>query len=282
MSTVYLNGQFLDDAKARISPEDRGFLFADALYEVIRVYGGQPFCAREHLDRLLFGAREIGLDVPFDEEEFSHIVARLLSANGLKEAAVYLQVSRGAEPRQHRLPSGCTPTVYFSVRPAERPKPEMAEGGVKVITHPDIRGGLCYVKTTALLFNCLAATRAKEAGAFEALFVRQGFVTEGSMTSAFCVIDGKLYTHPLANILPGITRLNVLRLAQRHGWEHEERALTVDSFLEADEVFITGTVSEIVPVIRVDDVTIGDGRVGPVTQRVQEAFEDLIAQECGS
>ncbi len=280
MSTVYLNGQFVRDTEASISPEDRGFLFADSLYEVIRIYGGRPFCARDHLDRLRFGARELGLDVPFGDEEFLDIVEELLSANELEEAALYLQVSRGTEPRQHRLPKQCTPTVYANVRPASRPAPDMAEDGVKVITHPDIRGGLCYVKTTALLFNCLAATRAKEADAFEALFVRQGFVTEGSMTSAFCVIDGTLYTHPLANILPGITRLNVLRLARRHGWEYEERALPVGRFIEADEAFITGTVSEIVPVVRVDDVTIGDGGIGPVTQRVQRAFEDLIREEC--
>ncbi len=282
MSIVYLNGEFLPHDEAMISPEDRSFLFGDGLYEVVRVYNGRMFCGEDHLQRMRYGGAELELTIPFDDGEFQDIVEGLLRENDLEEAMVYLQVSRGAQPREHCFPEEYVPTVYANARPASRPSQDILENGVKAITHPDIRGGLCYIKTTALLFNCLAASRARRAGAFEALLVRQGFVTEATARSAFCVIDGKIFTHPLANILPGITRKKVLELARRHGWEFEERALPVNRFLEADEIFVTGTVSEAVPVVEVDGRRIGDGRPGPIFRRVSEALEDYIEEVCGT
>jgi len=281
LNTVYLNGKYLHPDEALISPEDRAFLFGDGLYEVVRVYNGRIFSARDHMERLHHGGRELDLHIPLSDSDFESIVENLLDANDLTDAMVYLQVSRGSQPREHCFPAEYEPTVYANARPASRYPKETVEDGVRAITHPDIRGGLCYVKTTALLFNCLAATRARRAGAYEALLVRQGFVTEATARSAFCVIDGTIYTHPLANILPGITRKKVLELACRHGWEHQERALPVHRFVNADEIFVTGTVSEIVPVVEVDGCQVGDGRPGPVFRRVYDAFQDLIQEQCG-
>ena len=276
---VFLNGEIIPLEEARISPQDRGFNFADGLYEVIRVYNGQPFCMKEHMDRLKYGGEQLDIEIPYTMEEFAEIVERLLKANDLREASVYLQVTRGAVPRSHPFPEDYEPTVFMRVGEASAPSHEQLEQGMTAITHSDIRGGLCYIKSLALLANCLAQTRAKREGAYEAILVRNGFVTEATARSAFCVIDGTLYTHPLANILPSITRMNVLRLAAENDWPVVQQAIPVGDFMDADEVFLGGTIAEVVPIVEIDGKMIGDGRPGPVFWRVHKAFQDLIKKD---
>ncbi len=283
MSTlVFLNGEITPLEDARISPLDRGFNFADGLYEVIRVYNGRPFCMQEHMDRLNYGGEQLDIKIPYTTEEFAEIVDRLLRVNDLSEASVYLQVTRGPVPRAHPFPETYEPTVFVRVSEASAPSPEQLEQGMTAITHGDNRGGLCYIKSLALLANCLAQTRARRKGAYEAILVRNGFVTEATARSAFCVIGGTLCTHPLANILPGITRKNVLQLAADNDWPLLERAVPVTDFLDADEIFLAGTIAEVVPVVEVDGQKIGDGRPGPVFWRVHEAFQGLIQRATGS
>lgn len=281
VSVVYLNGEFTRAEDALISPEDRGFNFADGLYEVIRVYNGVPFCMKEHLERLQFGGEELDLQIPLSQQEIEDIVHRLLEDNDISGGMVYLQVTRGMARRLHPFPDEYEPTVYMFAREASAPPRQTLEQGVKAITHPDNRGGLCYIKTIALLANCLAQTRARRAGAFEAILVRDGFVTEATARSVFAVIDDVMYTYPLANILPSITRHNVLKLAREKDWPVIERALHLQRFMDADEVFLAGTVAEVVPVVQIDGERIGTGEPGPVFRRVHRAFQDLIKAACG-
>ncbi len=276
MSTVFFNGEYVRSEEATVSPEDRGFNFADGVYEVVRVYRGVPFCLEDHLQRMRYGASELDFSIPLTDAEIREMVQELLKRNDLSEAMVYMQVTRGAARRAHPFPDDYAPTVYAVAREASAPSKEDLKRGMNAITHPDNRGGLCYIKTVNLLANCLAMTRAKRRGAYEALLVRDGFVTEATARSAFCVIDGTIYTYPLANILPSITRKNVIELAEENGWNLQERALPVDTFLAADEIFLAGTVAEIVPVVEVDGQTIGNGRPGPVFWRVYEAFQERI------
>lgn len=276
VSVVFLNGEYMKSDEATISPEDRGFNFADGVYEVVRVYGGVPFCLDDHLERMRYGASELDFEIPLSDDQLRRVVRELLEKNDLQEAMVYVQVSRGPVQRAHPFPADPTPTVYAVAREASAPTQQELERGMTAITHADNRGGLCYIKTVNLLANCLAMTRAKRRGAYEALLVRDGFVTEATARSAFCVIDGVIYTYPLANILPSITRKNVIELAEEHGWNLQERALPVDTFLAADEIFLAGTVAEVVPVVEVDGQSIGSGEPGPVFWRVHEAFRERI------
>ncbi len=280
MQEVFLNGEFVPYEDASISPEDRGFNFADGLYEVIRVYNGRTFCMREHLERLYSGAEELEMDIPYSYSDFVDISKQLLESNRLKEAMIYLQITRGVAPRSHPLPQQSEPTTFMFVRGASGPSEDIINNGVSVITQPDNRWGLCHIKTVGLLPNCIARTRAERQGAFEALFVRDGFVTEATARTAFCVRDGVMYTHPLANILPSITRLCILRLAEENDWPLREQAVPVQQFIGADEIFIGGTVTEIVPVVKVDGQNVGDGKPGPVYRQVYQAYQDLVDEHC--
>lgn len=279
MSTVYLNGDFVAEEEAFISPEDRGFNFADGLYEVMRIYRGVPFCFDEHMKRLYSGAEELEIPMPLSPGEMEGVLLKLLRINGMKEASVYLQVTRGTSRRFHPFPDECEPTVFMKVREITRRWDRMQ--GRTAITHPDNRGGLCYLKTVGILANCIAQTRAKRQGADTAILVRNGFVTEGATASAFCVIDGVLYTHPLVNILPSVTRGNILRLAEETGVSLVEQAVPLQRFLGADEVIIGATVLEVAPVVEIDGRRIGDGEPGAVFRRLHEAFADLVDRKCG-
>ncbi len=284
MAVVYLNGKLVEDKEAVVTCEDRGFNFGDGLYEVIRVYNGTPFCVDKHMARLYSGAAELEIPVPVRADELIENIHRLLEKNQLTEASIYLQVTRGPVPRSHPFPACCQPTVFMKAKEISwrlRDKEKQTRTRT-AITHSDIRGGLCHLKTVNILANCLAKTRARKRGADSALLVRQGFVTEAATASAFCVIDGVLYTHPLANILPGITRSNILQLAEVNGWPLREEALPEHTFCSADEVFLGATVLEVAPVVDIDGQPVGDGKPGPVFRRVDEALQGLIQRQCGS
>lgn len=277
---VYLNGDYLPHADARVSVDDRGFLFADGLYEVARVYGGRIFLMDDHLRRLAAGVR--ALRIPCERvHELAGVAERLLDENRLRtgDAIVYIQITRGAAPRAHPFPPpDVPPTVYVMVKAFEPYPAAYWDEGVAAITLPDTRWTRCDIKSVSLLPNVLANQAAKEAGAFEALFVRDGVVIEGSHSNLFGVLDGELLTFPECNyILAGITRERVLALAAQLGVLAREGAIPFDRLFQTSELFLSGTTTEVMPVVRVDGRAIGDGRPGPVTRRLQDAFCALVA-----
>jgi len=277
---LWLNGRITPLDEARISPEDRGFLFADGIYEVIRFYGGRPFLLREHLERWERSARGILLDSPGTPEERAERIRGLVDEADFGDCYAYGQLTRGAAPRNHAFPEDPRPTELWVIRPAKGYPPECKELGVSLLPHPDERWARCDLKTVSLLPNCLAKERARRAGCFEALLYREdGTVTECAATNACCVRGGVVWTHPLTNrILPGITRAPVLRLAREAGIEVREEAVTLDEFRAADEAFLTSTTMEVMPVTRLEATPIGDGRVGPVTRRLMALMRGFVEE----
>ena len=276
---VYLNGEYVPQNEARVSVEDRGFLFADGVYEVIRAYEGRPFLLEAHLERLRQGLQALRIDDP-GTAGLPEVAERLLDENGLRsgDATIYIQITRGAAPRAHAFPpAGTRPTVYVAAKRFQPHPAEYVQDGVAAITYPDMRWSRCDIKSVALLPNVLANQAAKEAGAFEALFVRDGIVIEGSHSNLFAVRDGTLVTYPACNyILAGITRRRVMELAAGLGIPVVEDAIPVHALSETTELFLSGTTTEILPVTRVDGRAIGNGRPGPITRRLQRAFRDSI------
>jgi D-alanine transaminase len=275
---VYLNGQYLDHTEATIPVDDRGFLFADGVYEVIRIYGGKPFLAGPHARRLHDGLRALRID-PAAVADIEDIAERLIGANGVDgDGTVYIQVTRGAAPRRHAFPSPAVePTIYVVAKPFRQHPAEYFENGVPAIAVPDTRWSRCDIKSIALLPNVLANEQAHQADAFEALFVRDGILIEGSHSNLFGVLDGTLITYPACNyILAGITRALVLQLARELDIPTAEAGIPWDRIDDVEELFLSGTTTEVMPVVRVDDRTIGSGRPGPITTRLQQAYRGRI------
>ncbi len=269
---AYVNGTFLPLADARVSIEDRGFQFGDGVYEVVRTYGGSPFHLHAHLDRLLASADAIRLAVPETPIRLSELIAEGIRQAGFPETKVYLQVTRGVAPRDHAFPKTGTSTLVLTFRSLP-PAPGLHSQGVEVLTMDDIRWARCDIKSLNLLGNVLARQRAVEAGVFEALFVRQGLITEGSVSNVMAIVGGQLWTAPTGPmILAGVTRQFVLDLARGEGIAVREEALPLERFRGADEVFLTGTTVEILPVVKVDGGLIGGGIPGPVTRRLADRF----------
>lgn len=280
--TVYLNGTMIPYDKAMVSVEDRGFTFADGVYEVIRCYEGRPFRMEEHLQRLSRSAAEIRLTLPLSHAELASAVEATLAANGLEklDSVVYIQVTRGPAPRAHAFPPHPRPTTLVIARPEKGPDPRQREAGARGITVADRRWHMCHIKSTGLLLNSLAKQQALEFGCYEAIFVRGEVVTEGTSSNVFIVRDGCLHTHPEGpHILSGVTRAAVLEIAQSLGIPVEIRRFRREEMYQADEAFITGTVTEVMPLVVIDDRPIGDARPGPVTKRIYSSFRSLIASD---
>ncbi len=269
---VYLNGQFVPAEKAAISPLDRGFLFADAIYEVVRFHRGRPYRLEEHLRRMQesLDALKIEADAAF----YPEVSSRLLAENGLADtdAIVYAQVSRGAAPRTHVFPpKGTPPTIFAFARPSDPPPPE---AGASAILLPDERWGRCDIKTVMLLPNVLAAQQAREAGAIDAILVRGGLALEATKANLFAVLDASVRTAPAGPaILPGVTRGATIAAARRLGLSVEERALGVEELFSASEVFLASTTLWTYPLVRIAGRVVGDGKPGPVTAKLKEALQ---------
>jgi D-alanine transaminase len=279
---VYVNGNFVARSEAVVSVEDRGFVFGDGVYEVVRVIRGRLFATRFHnerLERSLSGVR-IELQGKDSPAQFVEIGRQLLRENNLLdgEATLYIQVTRGATTRAHYFPPANTPpTVYISVA-RFTPNAELAERGAAVITHPDLRWGRCDLKTLNLLPNVLASQAAKEEGAFEAMLIRDGIVTEGAKTNFFGVVDGTLRTHPCdSHILPGITRSVLRDLAAEIGIDVDESPITVDEIPGLSELFLTGTTTDVMPVVQLDGRFVGDGKPGELTTKLQRVLAESLA-----
>ena len=273
---AYVNGEFLPLEQAVVPVEDRGFQFADAVYEVLATYGGRPFELDRHLARLQrsLEALHIGYDVG------AQGVARSIAA-GIERAAfietlIYIQISRGVAPRGHEFPSGIAPTVVMTFKECRRPDERLWKGGVSTITSEDQRWKRCDIKSVSLLPNVLAKQEAAASGAFEVLLIDgAGRVTEGASTSSFCVVGGVLKTAPPGqHILPGITREIILELAGGLEIPVREEFSPLGEYLAAEEVFLCGTATEVMPVVAIDGAIIGCGRPGPLSRRLRSAFLD--------
>lgn len=275
--TVYLNGRFLPYEQAAIPVEDRAFLFADGIYEVIRVYQGRPFRMAEHLRRLRRSAREIRLPEP-DCAELQQVCEKLLSLNNLSEATIYIEISRGAyAPRSHGFPKGPVHPNTLVIARAFQPHPQLNLAGVKAVTVPDQRWARCDIKSVSLLPNILAKQKAVEAGAYEAIFVRDGIAIEGSSSNVMAVMDGVIRTYPLCNyILGGVTRDAVLELAREMGYPVQEEGIPVDALDRCSEVWVTSTTSEVMPIVEIDGRPVGDGRPGPVASALYKAYMERV------
>jgi D-alanine transaminase len=271
-SIVYLNHQFLPKEQAFVSPDDRGFYFADGVYEVIKYYKGKPFCFMEHMERLHNSLN--GIRINFTRSaELSAICDELIRINGFESeyAAVYIQITRGVAPRMHRFPGNdIEPTMYIK---AFLMPPFLHEiiHGIRVITREDIRWHRCNIKSIALLPNTMLYQEAVEQGAGECFLVRNGYFTEATHSNIMIVKQGVVYTHHDSElILPGITKGVLLKICRRLGIKVNETPVRSSETDQMDECMVTGTGSEIFPVIQIDDNLVGTGQPGPITRKLQE------------
>lgn len=276
---VYLNGEYLPKEEARVSVDDRGFLFGDGVYEVTRVVDGDFFGDDGHWQRLQNGLAATEISCSLSRDELTGIYRRLIREEGLEEghATVYLQITRGVAPRNHAFPDPAPePTIYAFAKRFEIPH-DLRANGVRAITQPDVRWARCDIKTVNLLPNAMAKQRAVEAGAWEALLIRDGVIMEGASSNVFGVIDGVLRTYPKTNyILPGITRDIVLELARENGIPVSETPILLSQLDQVEELFFTGTTTDVQPIVQVDDRTIGDGKVGPISRKLLEALMERM------
>ncbi len=273
MSIVYLNGEFKPIEEAAVSVLDRGFLFGDGVYEVMPVYGGQLFRLEQHLWRLGNSLDGVRISRPLDNPEWEALLRELVKLNAAVDATVYLQVTRGVGPRDHAFPVTSSATVFAMVSPMPEPA---GLHGVKAITARDIRWELCNIKAITLLPNTLLRQQALEAGATEAILHRDGKVTEGAASNVFVVVGGEVATPPKsAQLLPGITRDLVVELLQEASVPCDERPVSLDELRGAQEIWITSSSREIVPVTGLDGMPVSGGRAG----RVWEAAHSL-SQDC--
>ena len=276
LSIVYLNGSFQNIWEAHISPLDRGFLFGDAVYEVIPVHGGRPLLLKEHLARLERSLSEIRMVNPHTPEEWSSIVKSLIEQNSGGNLGIYIQISRGADTgRDHAVPDGIEPTVFgMASRIAGT---DSWDSGVTAITLPDLRWARCDIKSTALLANVLARQQAVEAGADDAILIRDGYVTEASVSSVIIVEGGVLVTRNNGpELLPGTTRQLVLTLATEAGLSCREEAISEERLRTADELWLMSAGRGVVPVTHLDGSPVGDGKPGPVWNRVKDLISNYI------
>jgi D-alanine transaminase len=272
---VYFNGQFMPKSEVAISPDDRGFIFADGVYEVIRSYRGRLFKCDEHLERLAHALRELRIE-GLEVRCLKDVGQRLIADNNLEmgDALVYIQVTRGAAPRSHEFPPAGTPPTVFVQAKTYLPRVEEQQNGASAILVPDQRWSRCDIKTIGLLASVLARQRAREAGAFEAIFAQDGLLQEGTHSSILFVQKDVLICPPLTNrILPSVTRSVVMELALAESIEVEVRPCREGELFKFGEVIMLGTGVEIVPITAINGQKVRHGYVGPITRRLQSAFK---------
>lgn len=277
MSICYLNGRFLPVGEASVSPMDRGFLFGDGAYEVIPVYSRRPFRLDEHVARLANTLAAIRLPDPHSAEQWQAIIRGVIERNEWEDQSVYLQVSRGADDkRNHAFPKVIRPTVFLMSEPLVTPPEVQRQAGVAAVSAADFRWLRCDLKTVALLANCLLRQHAVDQGCMETILFRDGFLTEGAASNIFVVRDGVILTPPKSHLmLPGITYDVVLELAARHGLAHEVREILEDEVRHADELWMTSSTKEVLPITTLDGRPVGDGKPGPVGQQMHAFYQDF-------
>lgn len=275
MKISFYDGEYKNSSENFVSHLDRAVYFGDGVYEVVRIYEGEFYTLEEHVHRLIYSAKEIGI-TDLSAEEVTGIFEGLKKANEVISGTIYLQVSRGIKERNHLFPEGVKPVILAFASPLERPVSN-TEDGVLAITRDDYRWLKCHVKSLNLLGNILEKEQAKQMGAQEAILHRDQTVTEGTSTNVFVIKDGVIYTPPADNfILNGITRREVIELAKLGNIPVKEEKFSLDFLYSADEVFITSTTQELTPVIKIDDTEIKSGVIGMITRELQAGFETRI------
>lgn len=278
----YVNGQYVRHAVAAVHIEDRGYQFSDAVYEVIAIIDGRLVDETLHFERLERSLREIGMEMPFSRAHFVLKIRELLRLNRSRSGSLYIQVSRGVAPRDHKFPKApVRPGVVMTVKPLRLPPAELVEKGVEVISVPDIRWKRPDIKSVSLLPNILAKEDAVRKGVYEAWLVADdGTVTEGTSTNAWIIAGGAIVTRAAGHeILNGVTRLALLDIARAEGLKIEERAFTLDEALAADEAFLTSTSAFVMPIVRIDGKDIGDGSPGPKTRALAKSYGTHLRQD---
>lgn len=282
MNTVYLNGSFMPADQARISPLDRGFLFADGVYEVVPAIGGDLFGLDEHLQRLERSMSAVRIGNAMSREAWAALARELITRNGGGDLSLYIQVSRGAPgKRDHAFPAATAqvaPTVYMATSPLSHSSiyDLDAAAGASAITREDIRWGRCDIKSVSLLPNVMFHQEAREAGAAEAILLRDGFVTEGTTTNVYVIKSGVVLTAPLSNrILGGVTRIFVLKLCHELGFLVEERDASEAELRSADEIWISSSTKDVLPIVTLDGVAVGASEPGPMWKLLAQRFVDF-------
>jgi len=280
MSVVYLNGEYLPLEEAKVSVLDRGFLFADGVYEVIPAYGGRLLRLQEHMDRLQTNLDAIRLANPLSQEDWNNIFQTLLKENSNKDQSVYLQVTRGvAAKRNHGFPDQVKQTVFIMVNELQPVNKEELRPGVSAITLDDIRWKACNIKSISLLGNILLRQQAHDKNAAEALLVNDGNVVEGAASNIFIVKDEVIITPPTSNcLLPGITRDLILELAEKHSFKYAVRDIAEAELVAADEIWLTSSTKEILPVIELDAKPVANGQSGPIWERMIDVYQAYKAE----
>jgi D-alanine transaminase len=274
-STVYLSGEYLPLDQARVPVLDRGFIFGDGVYEVIPVYGRKAFRLEHHLQRLKNSMQAVRLDNPHTDEEWSEIINNVVERNEGGDQSIYLQITRGVANRDHRFPGDAIPTVFVMSNLFVMVPSEQLEHGVSAITLDDIRWQYCSIKSIALLPNILLRQQAVEQGAAEAILLRNNEVTEGAASNVFIVKDGVIITPPKTDcLLPGITRDLVVEQAHEHDLPVEETIIKQEDLLTADEIWLTSSTKEILPVTQLNGQTVGTGKPGQVWKQMYGLYQD--------
>jgi D-alanine transaminase len=276
---IFLNGEFMPIEQAKIPVLDRGFIFGDGVYEVIPSYSRRPFRLAEHLARLQASLDAIGIPNPHTAARWTELVTKIVAGNLWEDQNVYLQVTRGVAKRDHAFPKGLKPTVFMMASELVTPSADLLRTGAAAIVLPDFRWLRCDIKSTSLLGNCMLRTLAADAGCAEAILVRDGELTEASASNVFVVKNGTVLAPPKSHlILPGITYDVVLEIVRANAISHEIRPVKESELRSADEVWVTSSSREVLPITTLDGKPVGTGRPGPVGVRVHALYQQFKAQ----
>ena len=280
MSDVFLNGKFIAADEAKVSVLDRGFVFGDGVYEVIPVYDGYCFKLKNHLERLQNSLDESRIVNPYSEKHWENVLEKLISLHLGGDQVLYLQVTRGVAARDHIFPENTKPTVFVMSNLLQAVPRKYKKNGISAISLKDSRWQKCNIKSTSLLPNCLLKQQAKDAGAEEALLISEGYLTEGSTSNAYAVIDGVIYTAPKSGkILAGITREVVINLALKAGIRLIEEPVPEFKLTDVDELWTSSSTKEVLPITRLNGVKVGEGVPGPVWKKIDMLYQHAKAEE---
>ena len=272
---VYLNGEYLPLSEAKVSVLDRGFIFGDGVYEVIPSYGSKALRFEHHMQRLQNSLDAVRIENPLSISQWKTIIDKLIENTDSQDQYIYLHITRGVASRDHRFPEKTKPTVFVMSSVLNAVDPELLKTGITAVTLDDIRWQYCNIKAIALLPNILLRQQAVDKGAIEAILIRDGNITEGAASNTFIVINGVIKTPPKdQKLLPGITRDLIVELAKAHDMPIEETAISEKEFLAADEIWLSSSTKEILPVTKINDQQVGDGKPGPIWQKMFQNYQD--------
>lgn len=281
---VIWNDKIVERSEVKIDIEDRGYQFADGIYDVVRAYNGKFFTLNEHVDRLFSSAEKIELVMPFTKDELKQLLSTLMKENGISTGNIYMQVTRGIGiPRNHTYTDPeLVPPVFTATTTIVPRDQEKMDRGMSAFIVPDMRWLRCDIKSISLLGNIMAKHEAHKKGGDEAILHRDGIVTECSSSNVWMIKDDTIYTHPDGNlVLPGITKIMLLKVAREAGMLVKEEAFTIEDLKKADEVFASSTTMEAMPIVSIDGNPVGHGQRGAVVEKLQQLYVDAVEKECG-